>query len=110
VGLFTMEGGYALPDTLTAIGESNDVRVEIAVELADGRAHAQSVTVSRPGGVSSTTLRLVPVRDIMAWALLISLMRIERDGSNVTLTPINDPGDAEVALIKQLVGYVEVPR
>src|SRR3954451_23970613 len=61
-------GGYALPRSFTAKAHQGDVRAEIDAEVDDGRVWAREVRVrSEAGrGVTSNTLRAVPIRDLVA--------------------------------------------
>jgi hypothetical protein len=99
-------GGYAVPGKLKAVAESADTRIEIQVEVTGGRAHARSVSVQREPEVTSVTLREVPIKDVMAEALAVALMRVEVAGAGVALTPVGEPNEAEVNVIKRVVGYV----
>jgi hypothetical protein len=97
---------YAVPEAFTAVATSDDARAEVAVVVAAGRAHARSVTLMREPEVTSTTLRSLPVRDVMAWGLLLHLYRMELREGGAKFTPVQDPSEDEIALIAKLVGYV----
>jgi hypothetical protein len=104
--------GFTLPSSFTANAELDDgtvVAVDIVVEQGRARSRRVSVETDRPNGVSSTTLRSVPIREVVAEGLKRAIRRVQvsPDGSAV-LREI-DETDADVAnVIARLVGYIEV--
>jgi hypothetical protein len=104
--------GFTLPSSFTAnaeLGDGTVVTVAIVVEQGRARSRRVSVETERPGGVTSTTLRSVPIREVVAAGLTRAIRRvaISPDGSAV-LREI-DATDADVVnVIARLVGYIEV--
>jgi hypothetical protein len=96
---------------------ADGVRIWLVVQIEDGppRARTRTVNVSsdQKGGVSSTTLRQVPIREIVAEGCLHALHRrqAQPDGT-IALVRFNQQGTAdmdEVArIVQELVGYVEL--
>jgi hypothetical protein len=100
---FTVEATIDDPDV-------GPINVEIEVELAAGRANARSVKVATERDVSSTVLRKVPIRDLIAFGLRPALYRV--DLTEGGLHPLVGPGgvgldSAAIAAIKRLVGYLD---
>jgi|GEM_PF-5660745 hypothetical protein len=103
--------GYVIWSRLTVSGRKDALRVTVDVEIEDGHAIARRVEVStdEPGGVSSTLLRDVPVRGVMGWGVLGRLARVEITGKDATMVALGrKPTDADLAVVKRLVGYVSV--
>jgi hypothetical protein len=72
--------GYALPRKMTARAElSRGLTVVVDIVMIEGRARAQKVTVSAsdPRGIEWTPFAKLPLRDIVATAVLDSLMKVE---------------------------------
>ena len=114
-----LDDGYAVERVFTVHALRPDGEVVIDVEIEDKRARARRVSVSTDSirGVSSTTLRSVPIRDIVATGITWVLHRIDsvaddslKDGFNepVYLSVQPDPQPADVEAVRRLVGYVEV--
>jgi hypothetical protein len=88
------------------------IKVEIEVEIEGGRAYARSVKVATERDVSSTTLRKVPIRELIAFGLRPTLYRVDLTEKGATLVPLVGPGgagldDSAIGAIKQLVGYLD---
>jgi len=92
--------GYVVPRRFTASATSADAEVNIDVEVTGGRAHARRVSVSRDPDV--------PIRDVIAWGVIQTLHRVEVIGKLAKLNLVGEPGEVEIAVVKKLVGYVEV--
>lgn len=112
-----LEGGYAVPLAFPVVATSGDLHVEIDVEVVDGRAWVRraSVATEAPRGVTSTTLRDLPLRDLVGQGLRLRLMRIEAtdvevtdDQTAVEISPIAEWTEEDVEVARRLVGYVEV--
>lgn len=110
-----LDGGFAIPRSFRMRAAWDDWEVEMAVEVSGGDARARSVTVmtSRPGGVTSTMLRNVPIRDVVASGCRALLARLDISGKSAKISPIRDDAFDEEAVLalKKLVGWLgEVPR
>ena len=75
-------------------------------------ALAHSVKVTAEPDVSSTVLRKVPIRDLIAFGLRVAMFREGPEGQDGELRMLVGPGgigvdDAAIAAIKKLVGYVD---
>lgn len=110
-----VDGGFAVDQEFGVAGTILDpdvgpIEVEIDVEVVSGRALARSVKVSSADEVSSTVLRKVAIRELIAWGLRPVLKRVNlTDGG---LEPIVGEGgtgvdDAALAAIKRLVTYMD---
>lgn len=95
-----------------ASGIGLGLQVELQVAIASGRARTTHVAVSTDagGGVTSTTLRQVPIRDLVATGVRRLLCQVVPEASEATATivPVRTWGEAEVSATKQLVGYIDV--
>lgn len=106
--------GFTLPSSFTAKAELDDgtvVAVDIVVEQGRRQARSRRVSVEteRPGGVSSTTLRSVPIREVVAAGLTRAIRRVEISPDGAAVLREIDETDANVAnVIARLVGYIEV--
>ena len=102
--------GWTLPRELELDAElPGDVQVHIDVEVRQGKARARSVNVSttRPHGVGWTALSQVPVRDLVATAVLDALLKsVPTSESSRELVP-PEPKDAETVreVVQAAVGY-----
>lgn len=107
-----LDGGYAIPSGFTVTAERGGLQVELRVAIASGRARTTHVAVSTDagGGVTSTTLRQVPIRDLVATGVRRLLCQVVPEASEATATivPVRTWGEAEVSATKQLVGYIDV--
>lgn len=125
-----MEGGYAIPRSFTVRAEAYFApaepppvgrwvydedptwTAEVQVEISEGKARTRSLTITTdtPGGVTSTTLRQVPIRVIVVEGVLRALRRTEEDeDGTMRLAPLTLPEAKEAyALVERIVGYVEV--
>jgi hypothetical protein len=111
--------GYLMPSSLTVHGEiaygdkrSGNLVVEVGVAIENKRAVPRwvKVTSPRPRGVSATTLRDVPIRELAARGCLQALRRVEPqpDGTARFVDGAGLQGVAEaVAVVETLVGYVD---
>jgi hypothetical protein len=110
-----VDGGFVVEEAFTVGATIDDpdvgsIEVEIEVEIAAGRANARSVKVATGRDVSSTVLRKVPIRELIAFGLRPALYRV--DLAEGGLHPLVGPGgvgvdDAAIAAIKRLVGYLD---
>ena len=110
-----VDTGYVIPRRFPWTGSVTDrapdpIKVELDIEIRDGRARALKVCVSseRPLGVGSLTLRAVPIREFMAGGVRYYLHRIEWDGETPIRVPVPDDDTDAPFVVKKLVGYVEV--
>lgn len=109
-------GGFVLPEEFTVVGVVNDsIRVEIDILVKDGRAHAKQIRVETdsPRGITSTTLRQIPVLDIVAGGArhALSKMHWDADSGTVSLVRIKPGTKLEsqaVAALRSAVQYVEI--
>jgi hypothetical protein len=107
-------GRYSFPRRLRAVAElPSGIEAVVEVEVSDGRARASSVTVRGGGrhGIGWTALAKVPVRDIVATAVLSTLLRTEvaADGT-VQLARLEEADALEVRdIIQRVVGYRPQP-
>lgn len=108
-------GGFAIwPEfevisTFTEKGR-DPIGINVLVEVSKERARAKRVSVEREDGVSSTTLRGVPIRDVVATGVRRVLMRVELSstGKGAKMTPVaEDFGPTELEAVKRIVGYIE---
>jgi hypothetical protein len=104
-----VDAGYVMPRTIEGAvwdGEEGLTAV-VDIEIVDKRALARRVAITSADGVSSTTLRKIPVRDIVATACLNELWKV-RPGDDGQLAPWKpERGDADEVrrIIQGLVGY-----
>ena len=100
--------GYMLPRRFPADYTSDDgVSVHIDVEVEDRQAVARRLTVESANGISSTMLRRVPVRDIVATGCLNELQRVDvhPDGVIELVGFGPDQVDEVREVIQGVVGY-----
>jgi hypothetical protein len=108
-----LEGGRAIPARFTFHAESpQNWTADFEVEVTGGRARTRSVkvTAAGPEGVTSTTMRQVPIRDLVAGVALNYLRRpvVQKDGTT-KLRPFTLPETKEVhAVLERVVGYVDM--
>lgn len=107
-----LDDGYAIPRKFTVSAEFKDqpLTVAIDVEIEDKRARSRAVTVStsRKNGVSSTTLRAVPIRDLVATGCTQTLHKVEsKTGTDFALAMPGPYGPEEIEAVQRLVGYVD---
>lgn len=109
-----LAGGFALPRDLDVEAEpSPGVTVRLHVVIDGERARCDSVTVQtdQPNGVGLDVMRGVPIRNLMATAVLDALhkVRFSPDGSaqlsKVTARDV-DRSDEIRATVQKLVGWV----
>jgi hypothetical protein len=111
--------GFALPAIFRVDATIHDpdlgaIEVGIDVEVSDRRTRARqlSVRTERPGGVSSTVLRAVPIRDLIANEARRLLMEVEfTDKGTAKIVPVRETPDtvkAIVETVREVVGYVGV--
>lgn len=102
-----LEGGFAAPRRFPAEAELPDgTRVRIQIELERGRARAKELTVRNDAGIGYTALAGIPVRDIVATALLIATMKAHATSGGIQFVhPSPDDGPLLGELIRRLVGY-----
>jgi hypothetical protein len=107
-GVFPRDG-FVLPHKMTANAELTDgPTVTVEIEVTEGRARARTVmvTTSGPGGIGWTMLANLPIRDIVATAVLDRLMRARPFEGGLHLEPIRK-SDADEAreIVQGAVGY-----
>lgn len=103
--------GYVVPSSIPAKATLPDgTTVSLAIEVSGDPPHARAVrmTVESEQGIGWTTLANVPVRDIVATAVLAVLMRatVGRDGSIALAPPAKGQEQAAWEVMRTLVGYV----
>ena len=107
--------GYAISPRLTVEatrtrdGQRFEYEVQIDTDRAKPRAKVTRLTVlsDAPWGVSSTTLRDVPIRDLAATALRDQMLRVKITDTGATREPVKDNDAGVIAVVKRLVGYNE---
>lgn len=106
-------GGHLVEKSFTVAATIDDpdvgeIEVEIEVEIVRKRALAHSVKVTAEPDVSSTVLRKVPIRELIAFGLRPVLWR-ETEGGGMDLLVAAGVGidDDAIAAIRRLVGYVD---
>jgi hypothetical protein len=110
-----VDGGFVVEQEFTVEGTILDpdvgpIDVEINVEVVSGRALARSVKISSADEVSSTVLRKVAIRELIAWGIRLALKRVNlTDGGLESLVGPGGSGfdDSALAAIKRLVGYLD---
>jgi hypothetical protein len=100
--------GYVLPKKMTATAEISGLTVVVEIEMIEGRARAQRVTVSTsdPRGIEWTPFAKLPLRDIVATAVLDSLTQVMpgEEGAWQWVPP--DPDSQAVReIVQEAVGY-----
>jgi hypothetical protein len=81
-----LAGGFAIPSKLDVTTESSPgvhVEMRVVVEAAHARTDSLTVQTDRRGGIGLDVLRGIPVRNIMATALLDAFhkFQVSPDGS-----------------------------
>jgi hypothetical protein len=103
--------GWLLPRELELDAElPGGVLVHIVVGVVEGKARARSVTVrtDKPHGVGWTALSNVPVRDLVATAVLGALHKLVPEGKVgrlVLATPSKADADVVRRIVQSSVGY-----
>jgi hypothetical protein len=120
-GLVIVENAYAIPQAFTVHALFADeqapftVSIDVVTDTRRGtavRAWAERVVVAtdREGGVSSTVLRAVPIREVMAEGCLSVLHQVEiTRAGRAEFTPIRTegkPNKEAIGVVRRLVGYV----
>jgi hypothetical protein len=109
-----LAGGFALPRELNVDAEPTPgVTVKLHVVVDDEHARCDSVTLQTDqlNGIGLDVMRRVPIRNLMATALLAALHKVEfsADGS-VRLNPVTarnaDRSEEIRAAVQKLVGWV----
>jgi hypothetical protein len=109
-----LEGGYAIPNRFTVHAEpmDGDWKADVDVEVTGGKARTRHVAVSTdaPEGVTSTTVRQVPIREIAAKGALDLLRRnrVAKDGTTKLAPFMLDEAEMAYTLLERIVGYVEI--
>jgi hypothetical protein len=100
--------GYAVPRAFVAHDELADgTAVDIDVEIEEKRAIARRVVLANDGGVSSTALRKVTIRDTIATGCLARLQQAKVQPDSTVEWVAANPADAEVRkVVQRLVRYV----
>jgi hypothetical protein len=101
--------GYVMARHFTARWTApTGARVEVAVEVVDPKhAVAKRVAIEKEGGVSSTSLREIDLRNIIATACLDALWAVEFDkDGRWHAAPDRAQPDEVRRIVLHLVGYV----
>jgi len=104
---------FAIPEKLDIPADRDGEHLEIRVQIENGRARSRRVLIesSTPGGVSATTLRQVPIRNVVATACLSALLKVQTspDGTVHFMPGPHDAADVDEIrrVVQELVGYVE---
>jgi hypothetical protein len=102
-----------LPAKVTAEADRGGVRVEIEIDVVEGRARARRVTVEtdNPHGVGWAALAKAPIRDIVATAILASLWKTVPDADGVpNIVPMERADEAAAHdVVQAAVGYRSTP-
>jgi hypothetical protein len=104
-----VDAGYVMPRVIEgAVWDSGQgVTAVVDIEIVDKRAIARRVEIDSTEGVSSTTLRKIPVRDVVATACLNELWKVGPDDGGAFA--ISKPGRADAdevrRIVQALVGY-----
>jgi hypothetical protein len=109
-----LAGGFTIPSELNVSTESSPgvhVEMHVVVEAAKARTDSVTIQTDRRGGIGLDVLRGVPVRNIMATALLDALHKFQSfpDGSAQfdKVSPRDIARSEEIREIVQgLVGWV----
>jgi hypothetical protein len=112
-GLTSPRDGWMLPSKLKAEAKRGDLHVNVEIDVVEGRARARRVEVEtdNPRGVGWTALAKIPVRNIVATAVLDSLWKTVPDEEGVpNIVPMGS-GDADAAreVVQAAVGYHPKP-
>jgi hypothetical protein len=101
-----------LPRKFEAKYEEGGLRVWIEIQIVDNHALARKVVITADAGVSSTTLRKIPVRDIMATGCLNELWKVSPgdDGALAVWKPERADADEVRRIVQSLVGYKPDPE
>jgi hypothetical protein len=104
-----VDAGYVMPRTIEgAVWDAGQgLTAVIDIEIVDKRALARRVEITSAEGVSSTTLRKVPVRDIVATACLNELWKVAPgdDGALAPWKPERSDAEEVRRIVQALVGY-----
>jgi hypothetical protein len=109
-----LDGGYAIAATFSVRAETEELDLVAEVAVTDGKVRTTSLTVATNDtrGVTSTTLRSVAIRDIVAEGVYHELLRVvpSADGKSARMEPASRTwSEDDVLATKRLVGYVD-PR
>jgi hypothetical protein len=100
--------GYVLPKKMTATAEpGSGLTVVVEIEMIEGRARAQKVTVSAsdPRGIEWTPFAKLPLRDIVGTAVLDSLVKVDPGNEGTfQFMPARDT-EAVREIVQAAVGY-----
>ena len=106
------DGGFAIPSRFSVRAVSAGWTAGIAVEVTDGKARTRSVIVATdaPEGVTSNTVRRVPIREIVARGALNLLRRnrIAKDGTTKLAPFTLSEAEEAYAVLERVVGYLDV--
>ena len=109
-----LDGGYAIPNRFTVHAEpyEGDWKADVDVEVTGGKARTRRVAVATdaPEGVTSTTVRRVPIREIVAKGALDLLRRnrVAKDGTTKLAPFMMEEAETAYAVLERVVGYVEI--
>lgn len=104
-------GGFVLPSPMELNGHVRDgVSSTLLVEVVGGRAHARELTLQTHGevaGLTSTDLRAIQFRNIMAGGLLVHLHRVEFEGLQAKVVPVLERNEVVFEALRRAVGYMD---
>jgi hypothetical protein len=106
--------GYAIARSFTVSASRSQVEADVLVEVVGGKAITREVTIRTPDarGVTSNTLRSIPIRDFVAQGVRNQLLRVgprtESGAVVMVLAWMEGFTEADAAAVKALVGYVDV--
>jgi hypothetical protein len=99
--------GYGLPRKFETEYQGDGLRVWIEIQVLDNHAIARKVVITADAGISSTSLRKIPVRDIMASGCLDALWKVapDEEGALAIWKPEKSDGDEVRRIVQSLVRY-----
>jgi hypothetical protein len=113
-GFIGLEDGWAVPPSFTITARfaeapiPNTVEVDVVVEEG-ARPRASRVSISLDSGsVSSTTLRQIPVRELVAAGLFQVVAKVESNaaGTHKIAPPKDDDVEEVREVVKRAVGWL----
>jgi hypothetical protein len=107
-----LEGGRAIPSAFTFHAEAPDWTADVQVEVIDGKARTQRVAMetTAPEGVTSTTMRQIPIRDLVARVALHFLRRpvVSKDGTTKLRPFTLQEAKEAYTVLERVVSYVDM--
>jgi hypothetical protein len=102
-----IDAGYALPAKFSVLASREELEAKVDVRIADGRAIVAGLHItSGAAGVTTTELRSIPLREIVAYGARM-LLSHGAPGSPMASELKHD--ERSLAAIRKAVGYVAVP-